>query len=253
MKFIGPVLFYGFLLGWGAYLLNRHRKTRDTRYLNSLGNYVFFLTFCGCLFTAPNAVLFPERLWQTYAIMLGGAFTGMLLQAAHYQGWRKLHPVWHTLVFLAVANFCAMSMNYFREPVLVTHARQEVAKVVPEAAQVGRDVFAPGQKKELAVKLTAALSNPDRYVQLGALYCLVYLKEDLPASLPAMLPLLASQDEDLLKGVLAVLNVMGPAAADARPALQEKLNRMKPDDRYYYRVEELLKKVSTTTVHGAGN
>jgi len=231
------------LLLWGAYLFYKYRKTSDTAWLRSLGNYVLFVTVPAGLTAGAKAIIFPELNWTVYAVVLAGTLAGLALKAAHYEGDRKLIPLLHVVVFAALLAFLISSLNYFHGPILVAHSVRTVTALVPEAAERIEN-FTPERKAETGARLAAQLASPDRFARLGALVRLQAIPEAIPAALPAMIAAIPTCDEDALEILFGMLQRLGPAAADAAPAVEARLAGLADNSRARYRAEDALKAIS---------
>jgi hypothetical protein len=230
------------LAAWGYYLVHKYLKTSDTAYLRSIGNYVLLLTLPAVLAAGSEAQIFPEKSWLVYVTVLVGALAGLALKAAHYQGWRKLIAVVSVVIYVAAVSFLVSSLNYFHGVILAAHSVKTVSALVPEA-QGHIENLSPERKAEVGAKLAAQLSSPDRFARIGALVRLQAIPEAIPAAVPAMAAAIPTCDEDALEILFGMLQRLGPAAADAVPAVEARLASLPSNSRAAYRAQDALKAI----------
>jgi len=218
------IIFYPALAALAAYYFRKYRTTGDREHLKSCGTTVLVAVFFASMGRAIEGVVYPERTWIAYTVLLAGALAGTLLLAAGYEGWRKASALAQGAAFVVVTSLFVSSMPYFRMPVIVSRAHRDCSLAVPGSELKVLNGLSAARKEDLAARLSPALGSGEHFVRLGALYKLAYMPEASLTALPAVIKLLgSSQDTDELEAAAGLLEKMGPPAAAAVPALESRL------------------------------
>ena len=218
-----PIFFYIVMAVLAGYYLRRYKITGDVKHLKSSGTVIITATFFAAFGRGVEGVLFSDKAWLAYAVLLGGSLAGALLMAAGYAGWRKVYALAQAGVFVVITALLISSLGYFRTVILAARAQQACSEVVPGSDMKRVYGLSEAQREEMAPKLAAALASGDRFVRLGALYALASMPKACAGALPAVIKLLEAGDEDELNAAAGLLEKMGPDAAAALPALEARL------------------------------
>ena len=85
-------IFYLAAAGLAGYYFNKYRVTGGREHLKSSGTTVLFAVFFATLGRAVEGIIYPEKTWLAYTVLLTGAAAGTALLAAGYEGRRP--PRW---------------------------------------------------------------------------------------------------------------------------------------------------------------
>ncbi len=225
-----------------AWCLYRYSSTGQRKWLVPAGQLMLSLAFVLTMRAGVSAVLYGgEDKIVVVAYLLFGAAAALILAGRDWQG--RLATLLKVFIACNFSIFLSMSLAAHATLIVGVHASEQLYKALPEAKSIEK--LSPEQKEELSRKLAGALAGGDRFVRIGALNALLLrLPEYSAAALPALGPLLASDDPETRLPALRLIKVLGGAAAPLLPELKDRLAKA-PKGSDTYTLEQAIKIAST--------
>jgi len=231
------ILIYLASSGLAAFCAKKYSATKNASYLNCSAFLVYCIAFCLTIGAGYDAVLDKaEEPRVFYTAFFSGAVAAGLT-AWGREGWRKLIPAAHLLLFCWVAIFSAFCLNYFHELVYDIETSQALYKAVPGSGREAIRAMSPERQAAMAKKFGELLPTADKYVRWGMIRRLKYMA-GAEEAVPALIPVIQEADYDTLRDIRKLLETLGRKAAAAAPALRARLPEY---EKYPYEVEDIKK------------
>lgn len=231
------IFIYLLAAGLAAFFAKRYSETKKASYLT----YSAFLVYCVAFFLTMgagyDAVLDSAkepRIFYT-AFFIGAAAAG--LTAWGREGWRKLVPAVHLLLFCWAASFSALCLNYFREMVYEIETSQALSKAVPHSGREEIGALSPERQAAMAKKFGELLPTAGKYVRWGMIRRLRYMA-GAEEAVPGLIPVIREADHNTIYDIRKLLETLGRKAAAAAPALRARLPEY---EKYPYEAEDIKK------------
>lgn len=228
---------YFAFFGFAAFCAKRYYDTKKVSYLT----YSAFLVYCIAFFLTMGAgydavVDEAKEPRIFYTALLGGAAAAGLT-AWGREGWRKLVPVLHLLLFCWGTVFSAFCLNYFREMVYEIETSQALYKAVPHSGRDTIIAMSQEQQASMAKKFGELLPAADKYVRWGMIRRLKYMA-GAEEAVPGLITVIREADLRTLRDIRKLLEKLGSKASAAAPALRARLPEY---EKYPYEVEDIKK------------
>jgi len=223
--------------GLAAFCAKKYYGTKNASYLTCSALLVYGIAFCLTMGAGYDAVLDKAkepRIFYT-AFFSGAVAAG--LTAWGREGWRKLIPAAHLLLFCWAAVFSAFCLNYFHELVYELETSQALYKAVPHSGRETIKEMSTERQAAMAKKFAELLPAADKYTRWGMIRRLKYMA-GAEEAVPALIPVIQEADYNTMRDIRKLLETLGGKAAAAAPALRARLPEY---EKYPYEAEDIKK------------